>query len=242
MPADGVLTGTAGLARRAPLTLAAEHVLLLGQVTARAEEVQTAAAGGRWPTAELTALAGYARAEVLRQASDEEAFLFSAAPAREVAGLARDHARLRSVADVLDRAAAGEQPMSSEQVAAAARDFATQLERHLRAEEDLLASRRAARGVPGTMEFGGHPHEWYPLTEGPVVDLDLIPQDEVVDAAVDRLLRMRRGEQVDLRSGTDPGPVWQKLTELSPDGYRFTVLEDGPPRWLMQVTRRRAAR
>jgi hypothetical protein len=46
MPADGVLTGTAGLARRARPTLAAEHVLLLDQVTARTAEVRTAAAGG----------------------------------------------------------------------------------------------------------------------------------------------------------------------------------------------------
>jgi uncharacterized protein (DUF2249 family) len=239
MPADGALTGTAaGLARQARLTLAAEHVLLLDQVAARAAEVRTAAAGGRWPAAELTALAGYARAEVLRQASDEEAFLFSAAPARRVAGLARDHARLRSAADALDRAAAGEQSMSPEQAATVARDFANQLERHLRAEETLLA---AGRGVPGTAEFGGHPHEWYPLTEGPVVDLDLLPQDEAVGAALDRLLRMRRGERVELRSGTDPAPVWQELSELTPDGYRCTVLQDGPPRWRMRVTRRRAA-
>src|SRR5438552_530256 len=84
-----------------PLTLAEEHVLLLGQVAARTEELLTAVAHGRWPTAELTALAGYARAEVLRQASDEETLLFPAAPARKVAGLARDHARLRSAADVL---------------------------------------------------------------------------------------------------------------------------------------------
>lgn len=240
MPAQGTPAGTATATGRAPLTLGAEHVLLLRQVRARAGEVLTAAADGRWPGAELTALARYARAEVLRQASDEEAFLFSSTPAPRVAGLARDHARLRSAADVLDRAAAGEQPMSPAQVAAAARDFASQLERHLRAEESLLASGDAAQGGPGTVKFGGRPHEWYPLTEGPVVDLDMIPRDDMVDAAADRLLRMRRGEQVELRSGTDPAPVWQRLSALSPDGYRFTALEDGPPRWRMRVTRRAA--
>ena len=230
MPAHG--GQTAGATRRAPLTLGEEHVLLLWEVTARAEEVLTAAADGRWPGAELAALAGYAHAEVLRQVSDEETLLFSAAPARRVSGLARDHARLRSAIDVLDRAAAGEQPMSPGQVAATTRDFATQLGRHLRAEENLLAS-----GMP-TAALGGHPHEWYTLTEGPVVDLDVLPREEAVDAAVDRLLRMRRGEWVEIRSGTDPEPVWQQVSELSPDGYQFTVLRDGPPRWRMRVTRR----
>jgi uncharacterized protein (DUF2249 family) len=226
------------LTARPPLTLAEEHVLLLWQVTARADELLTAAADGRWPGAELAALAGYAQAEVLRQASDEEALLFPAAPARDAAGLARDHARLRSAAEALARAAAGEQPMSARQAAIAARDFAAQLERHLRAEEELLAPGRAAQG---TAALSGHRHEWYPLTEGPVVDLDALPLGQAVAAAVDRLLRMRRGEQVELQWGTDLDPVWREISELSPGGYQFTALQDGPPRWRMQVTRRQAA-
>ncbi len=241
MPAHGEPAGSAGLTRRPPLTLAEEHVLLLGQVTARADELLTAAAAGRWPGAELAALAGYARAEVLRQASDEEALLFPAAPAGEAAGLARDHARLRAAADLLARAAAGEQPMSSGQVATAARDFAAQLERHLRAEENALAPGPTAQGVPGTVALGGQPRDWYPLTEGPAVDLDALPADEAITAAVDRLLRMTRGEQVELLSGTDLDPVWREVSELRPGGYRFTVLQDGPDRWRMQVTRRLAA-
>ena len=236
-PGHGQPPGSAGLTAR-PLTLAEEHVLLLWQVTARAEELLAAAAAGRWPAAELTALAGYAQAEVLRQASDEETLLFPAASAREAAGLARDHARLRAAADLLARAAAGEQPMSPAQAAAAARDFVTQLERHLRAEDNLLVP----QGVPGTVTLGGHPHEWYPLTEGPVVDLDALPEGQAVAAAVDRLLRMRRGEQVELQSGTDLDPVWREISKLSPGSYQFTVLQDGPGQWRMQVTRRQPAR
>jgi uncharacterized protein (DUF2249 family) len=220
-------------------TLADEHVHLLWQVTARAEELLTAAAHGRWPGLELAALPGYAQAEVLRQASDEEALLFSAVPSREVAGLARDHVRLRSAADLLARAAAGEQPMSSAKVADVVRDFVAQLERHLRAEEKLLASQRVRQTVPGTVTLGGHPHEWYPLTEGSVVDLDVLSLGQVVAAAVDRLLRMRRGEELELQSGADLDPVWREVSELSPGGYRFVVLQDGPDRWRMQVTRRR---
>ena len=129
--------------------------------------------------------------------------------------------------------------MSPGQLAIAARGFVTQLERHLRNEEDLLASGRAPQDVPGTAALGGHPHEWYPLTEGPVVDLDALPEDEAVAAAVDRLLRMRRGEQVELRSGAEPGPGMAGDQRLGPGGYQFTVLQDGPARWRMQVTRRR---
>ncbi len=227
---------------RSPLTLTEEHVLLLSQVAARTEELMAAIADGGWPGVELAALAGYAQAEVLRQASDEETLLFPAAPAREVAGLARDHARLRSAAELLARAAAGEQPMSPGQVAIAARDFVAQLERHLLAEESLLAPGRAVQqGVPGTAALGGHRHEWYPLTEGPVVDLDALPPGQAVAAAVDRLLRMRRGEQVELQSGTDLDPVWREISGLIPGGYQFTAVQDGPPRWRMQVARRQAA-
>ena len=228
-------------AARPPLTLSEEHVQLLWQVTARAEELLTAARDGRWPAAELAALAGYARAEVLRQVSDEEVLLFPDASARATAGLARDHARLRSAAEVLDRAASGEQPMSAWQVAVTARDFAALLERHLQAEEKLLASGHAAQDVPGTTAHGGHRHEWYPLTEGPEVDLDALPRDQAVAAAVERLLRMHHGEQVELLSGTDLEPVWRETSELSPGGYRFTVLQDGPARWRMQVTRRQGS-
>lgn len=238
MPGREPPTGPADLITRSPVTLADEHMQLLWQVTARAEELLTAAARGRWPRAELAALVGYAQAEVLRQASDEEALLFPVIPSREAAGLARDHVRLRSAADLLARAAAGEQPMSPAQVAAAARDFVVQFERHLRAEETLLASQRVPPGVPGTVALGSHPHEWYPLTEGSMIDVDALPPDQAVAAVVDRLLRMRRSEQVELQSGTDLAPVWREVSQLSPRGYRFTVLQDGPARWRMQVTRR----
>ena len=241
IPRHGRPPGSAGLTARPPLTLAEEHVLLLWQVTASAEKLVTVAEHGRWPGAELAALAGYAQAEVLRQVSDEEALLFPAVPAQTVAGLARDHVRLRAAAEMLARAAAGEQPMSPAQLATAVRDFVVQLERHLRNEDNLLAPGRTPQDVPGTVHLGGHPHEWYPLTEGPEVDLDALPPGQAVAAAVDRLLRMRRGEQVELQSGTGLDPVWREMNKLSPGGYQFTVLQDGPARWRMQVIRRKGS-
>ncbi|MGH3246711.1 MAG: hemerythrin domain-containing protein [Trebonia sp.] len=226
----GTMTGPAS-------TLADEHVCLLCEVTARADELLTATVHDRWPAAELAALAAYVQAEVLRQASDEESLLFPAVHSREVKGLARDHARLRAAAELLARAAAGEQPMSPARLAAVVRDFIVQFTRHLRQEEALLASGTAPRGTAGTVALGGHPHEWYPLTEGPTIDLDALPPGQAVAAAVDRLLRMRRGERVELRSGTELEPVWREMSDLTPGDYRFVSLRDGPLRWRMQVTR-----
>jgi hypothetical protein len=58
IPRHGQPPGSAASAGSS--TLADEHVHLLWQVTARAEELLTAAAHGRWPGLELAALAGYA--------------------------------------------------------------------------------------------------------------------------------------------------------------------------------------
>lgn len=207
-------------------------------VTTSAEKLLTAIEHGRWPGAELTALAGYARSGVLHQAADEEALLFPAVPAQTAAGLARDHVRLRAAAELLTRAASGEQPMAHVQLAAAVRDFVTQLGRHLRYEEHLLTLGRALRDVPGTVALGRQRHDRPRPSTGPVVDVDALPPEEALTAAADRLLRMRSGEQVELRSGASLDPVWREISTLSPGGYQFTVLQDGPPRWRMWVTRR----
>jgi hypothetical protein len=61
-----------------PLTLSEEHGLLLRQVAARVDDLLAVTAEDRWPTRELQALLVYMRAEVLRQAVDEERLLFPA--------------------------------------------------------------------------------------------------------------------------------------------------------------------
>jgi uncharacterized protein (DUF2249 family) len=222
------------------LTLDGEHAVLLGQVAARAGELLAAAARGRWPGTELEALVGYARAEVLRHASEEETLLFPAGASAAFSRLARDHARMRAGTEILERSASGEQALSLAALAAATRDFVCQLERHLRAEEELLAADRAPATVPATTALGSRPHGWYPLTEGPVIDLDALPAGQAIDAAVARLLRLRRGEQVELDSSTDIGPTWREMDRLRPGGYGFVVLEEGPDRWRVRVTRRHA--
>jgi uncharacterized protein (DUF2249 family) len=230
--------GSADLSAGAPRTLADEHALLLGQVATRAGNLLAVVSRGGWPGAELAALAGYAQAEVLRHASDEERLLFPAGRSETITRLARDHARLRAGTDLLARAAAGEQRLSPGELAAATRDFVGQLEHHMRAEEKTLAAQRAPGSVPATVALGCHPHRWYPLTEGPVIGLDALPPGQAVTAAVDRLLRMHRGEQVELRSGTDISPVWREIDQLSPGRYGFAILQEGPDHWRMRVTRR----
>ena len=222
------------------LTLAGEHALLLSQVVTRAGDLLAVTAEDRWPARELQALAGYLRAEVLGQDADEERLLFPAGASAGVSRLARDHARLRAAIETLERVAAGESTWSPAELAAATRDLLRQLERHFHAGEAVLAAAGTPGKVPATTVLGGHPHEWYPLTEGPVIDLDALPADQTIDAAIHRLLRLRRGEQVELQAGTDPHLVWRQLDVLSPGGYGFAYLQDGPDRWRMQVTRRPA--
>jgi uncharacterized protein (DUF2249 family) len=233
--------GSADQSGGPPLTLPDEHVLLLWQVAVRAEDVLAAAARGRWPGTELAALADCARAGVLRQASDEETLLFHPGAPAVAARLAREHARLRSGAELLARAAGGEQSLSLSQLVTATRDFVAWLQRHLNAEERLLASGHSPESVPATVLLSGHPNEPYLLTEGPVVDLDAFHPGQAVTAALARLMRLRRGEQVEFQSGTDISPVRREMDKLSPGGYGFAVLQDGPDRWRMRVARRYVA-
>lgn len=111
------------------LTLTDEHSLLLRQAAIRAKGVLAAISESRWPTAELRALIGCLRAEVLRHAGDKERLPF---PARE---------------------ASGRGTCSAAQLAVTTRDLLARPARHLAAEETLLAAadgpdEPATTGVP----------------------------------------------------------------------------------------------
>jgi len=53
-----------------------------------------------------------------------------------------------------------------------------------------------------------------------------------------RASQVARGEQVELHSSTATALAWQEIDRLSPGGYGFVVLQDGP--WQVRVTRRHA--
>lgn len=222
------------------LALTDEHALLLGQVAARAEDVVAVAARDRWPRRQLQALLDYVRAEVLQQVADEERLLF---PARQGPGFARlrhEHMRVRRVADALAEAAHDEAGWTTSRLAAVSQDLVTTLERHLAAEDALLTTPRTHHPAPATAVLTGRSHEWYPLTEGTVIDLDALPAGQAIDAAAERLLRLRAGEHVELRASHDLMDVWRRMDRSDPGGYGFVQLQEGPRRWAMRVTRRHA--
>src|SRR5216110_3312204 len=82
-PTHTPMRTTRGALAAQAVGLADEHGQLLRQVAIRADALLAAAASGGWPAGELHALLGYLSTEVLRQAADEEAFLF---PARAGSG------------------------------------------------------------------------------------------------------------------------------------------------------------
>lgn len=217
-----------------------EHALMMREVASRAHAVISQADDGHWPQPELRELLNYLHLEVLRQFVDEEWLLFRAVrnTPDEVARLRSDHLGLRVAIESLDQAAAGEGSApgwSLPLLSASTRDLLSQLERHLAAEDRLAIAGEAA---PATVTFGAQPHEWYALTEGPIVDLDKLPGAHGADAALARLVRLERLEQVELRSTSDPSPLWQRLLAGDPGGYGVTYLERGPKRWRVQIVRR----
>ncbi len=229
----------AGASASRSLGLTGEHRQLLTQVAVRAEGLMAAARAGRWPPRELEALTGYLRAEIIRQVANEETLLFP--DCDDVPGfsrLVRDHARLRAGVETLELMARnGGGSLAT--LATTVRDLLSQLEFHLATEEAVLgAGCGGGREAPATTALGAHPHEWYPLTEGRIIELDSLPAGQAPDAAAERLLRLGDGEHVELWSHCDPLPVWQRADELAPGRYGFVYLEDGPDHWRVLVTQR----
>jgi uncharacterized protein (DUF2249 family) len=221
-------------------TLAEEHAQLLSEVSARADVLVREAAEDRWPILPLRELVDYLHLEVLQQVVDEEWLLFRSAyhAPEELAQLRREHLELRLAIDVLAQAAAGGGDLSPQQLAAITQDLLVWLQKHLAAEEKLLAV--AGEPPPATTSLGGHPHEWYALTRGPVIDLDALPSGPGFDAVLERLVRMKPGETVELRAGIDLGPLWQRLCRAAPGGYGVALLQNGPTHWRVEITCRPA--
>jgi uncharacterized protein (DUF2249 family) len=219
-------------------SLAEEHAVLREAVHARAEPVVRAAEAGDWPTTELSELVNYLQLEVLRQITDEEWLLFRNARQAndDLAGLRRDHLELRLTVDLMTEAATAPSTFTSAQLAAVTRDLLEQLDAHLSAEEQQLAT---AGNIPAsTTSLGSQPHEWYALTEGPVIDLDRLPHPDGADAVFDRLLRLRPGERVTIASNTDLSPLSRRLSYANPGGYGVALRRTGP-RWEIEIVKRR---
>ena len=81
-------------------------------------------------------------------------------------------------------------------------------------------------------------HLWFPVTEGPVLDLDALPQEFAHRAALERFSRLRPGEHLLLRSRRELDGVWTLVSSSWPGEFGWVYLEEGPARWRADVTRR----
>jgi len=193
-------------------SLAEEHAVLLDEVRRRKRSVLAALGAGQQPRRELAALVAYLRYEVLDQAATEERLLFPATrPGTThdaVHALATDHTHIRDVTDRLAECAAVDGSLGPPR---ALRDLLDELDEvldaHMRAEQSVLG------GAPGveSLRWPFRCHLWFPITEGTDVDLDDLPTAFAHRAALDRLSRLRPGEDVLVRSRSDLQSLWVSL-------------------------------
>jgi len=204
----------------------------------RNHAVLSALGEGRWPDQEVEALVDYLRYEVLDQAVTEERLLFPLTGESLADGplhrLVSDHVRLRDLTDQLaDVRRTRPEPAALVEILDTVVAF---LDRHMREEEAALASATAA-GVE-SLRQPFRCHLWFPMTEGSVLDLDVLPHEFAQRAAVERFLRLRPGERIVVRSRHELGGLWSALTCRLPGEIGWVYLEEGPQRWQAEVTRR----
>ncbi|MBB3084401.1 uncharacterized protein (DUF2249 family) [Geodermatophilus sabuli] len=211
--------------------------MLMQEVRHRERAVRAALGAGRWPDREIGALVSYLRYEVLDQAANEERLLFpltsEGLAGKQVHGLVEDHVRLR---DLTDHLVAADAPRDLGALVELLDDVEELLDRHMRTEQALLAT-TTTDGV----EAHRRPfrcHLWFPLTEGPELDLDVLPPEYAHRAALERFSRLRPGECLRVRSGRELGTLWSALACGRPGEFGWAYLREGPDQWRAEVTRR----
>jgi uncharacterized protein (DUF2249 family) len=222
-------------------TLVDEHGVLWHEIEVRRGEVLHALGLGNWPVPELAQLVDYLRFELIDQAVNEERLIFppaGKASAPGVAQLLADHVDLRDATNAL--AGVGTLPDDARDpvlLITLLDDLYEVLDRHLKAEEALLSG-AGGRGVTGGRR-PFRPHQWYRLTEGPVVDADALPHEAATDLLLERLSRMRSGDRVEIRSSTrlhDLEGAFRRH-RMTAD-YGWAVDEERPGRCRVSITRR----
>jgi uncharacterized protein (DUF2249 family) len=82
-------------------------------------------------------------------------------------------------------------------------------------------------------------HDWFVLTEGSVIDVDLMPTGDAVPAVLDRLTRLRPEEKVEVCSSRHLGCLRAAFDRrrMCVD-YGWVYLEEGPVRWRVEIDKR----
>ncbi len=221
--------------------LADEHAVLLHEVRLRERLVRAALGAGRWPDAEVDGLVSYLRFEVLDQAVAEERLLFPSTPGgfadRRISRLVAEHVALRDLTERL-AGTAGPAPGQGDLrlLVELLDDLEELLVNHMRSEEAVLAT-----ATTDGVESRRRPfrcHTWFPVTEGPEIDLDALPREHADGAALERFSRMRPGERLILRAGWDLDGLGALVARAWPREFGWACLEAGPERWSAEVTRR----
>jgi uncharacterized protein (DUF2249 family) len=223
-------------------TLADEHAQLLQEVRLRGAAVTDQADSDEWPTPALRRLLDYLYVEVLQQVADEEWRLFRewGCDPEQLTALRADHLRVREAVETLTNAAVQAEPPAPRHLSDLVGALLDTLSEHFEAEQTTLQGELKIP-PPSTAALGSTPHEWYPLAEGPVIDMDALPGPSGTHVGMARLLRLRRGEQIELHATADPRPMLRRLAVTHPGGYGVTVLQQAPHRWRIEVLCRSAA-
>lgn len=223
--------------------LAGEHARLLRDVRRRADPVLALLAARSWPQAELHTLTGFLRTAVLRQASDEEAFLYPGDASAAFAELTAEHDRLYALADQLDRADATSCPLA--ELRRLVDQVLRVLEHHLTQEHAVLAALpKAPETVPAAADLLAGSHTWLPAPDdGPVlILLDTLPEQRAVQMCIERLLRLRPGQSAEIHSSneTDLQRVCAWIHGFDSARYGLARLHSDLSQRPLQVTLRHA--
>lgn len=216
--------------------------VLLEQVAARADLLLRDLAAGRPAELALRPLLGYLREVVLARICQCDSIVFPgvvrSGPDRDVERLRHEHLLLRE--DIEDLAAALSQPdPDSSALADVTRRLVHRLQEHLLRETGALA------GAPST-ERADPPEwadamRWYPLTDGPVIELNQLAGADVPRALAARLAALRPGELLELRGHGDPHLLHEQVLGPCIDSFtweRCAVDRDRAQGWTVFVRRR----
>lgn len=215
---------------------------LLWQAAARAESLLEVLAAHQPVQAPLSSLLTYLRQVVLVRIGEEERTTLpslreAGAPAAEIDRLHRDHLALREAIDELAQTTGAPDEPAAERLTSVVRRLIVRLDEHLHGEAAVLST------LPGGYEpnatgWAAAEH-WYPLTEGPSIDFELLHPDHAEDAVLTRLTQLPSGEHVQLRSPHRLENLYHRLQRRDPGGYTWAEDGDAHQGWTVTVARRR---